>query len=191
LLCSFEGRSAQNSRAESFLRRFREEVIPPDGELIWSGWNPRRNKCRQLIELSFGRLNWLVEAEYKKQWHHLGRVYLDGRTFSNATIRQARREELREVQALPAYCLEAECIKTYLNSLAPHLFTQCVARNYAAAEFTALKLEDTTVRMEQLRLLRWIESQPQPFYFPSSQGNTVRLFTAQSIPICSGMSEKR
>jgi hypothetical protein len=182
LLCSFEGRSTQNSRAESFLRHFRENVIPPDGELIWSGWNPRRNKCRQLIELNFGRLKWLVEAEYKKQWHHLGRVYLDGRTFSTATIRQGRRDELTEVQALPAHCVEAEYIKTYLNSLSPHLFTQCVARNYAAAELAALKLKDTTVRMEQLRLLRCIESQPQPVYFPSSLGNTVRLFTAQSIP---------
>jgi hypothetical protein len=35
---------------------------------------------------------------------------------------------------------------------------------------------------EQLRLLRCIESQPQPFYSPSSEGNTIRLFTASSIP---------
>ena len=88
LLCSFEGRSAQNSRAESFLRRFREEVVPPGGELVWSGWDLRRNKCRQLIKLDFGRLNWLVEAEYQKCWHHLGRVYLDGRTFSASSTFQ-------------------------------------------------------------------------------------------------------
>jgi hypothetical protein len=181
LLCSFEGRSTQNSRAESFLRQFREEVIPPDGDLVWSRWNPRRGKCRQLIKLDFGRLNWLVEAECKKQWHQLGRVYLDGRTFSSVTKRQARREELGEVQALPACCLEAECIKTYLNSLSPHLFTRCVTRNCAAAEQVALRLKDP-VRSEQLRILRCIESQPQPFYFPSDEGNTVRLFTANAIP---------
>ena len=183
LLCSFEGRSPLNSRAEAFLRRFREEVIMPlDGCLSWSGWDPLRDKCRQLIDLDFGRLQPFVEAEYREQWHHLGRVYLDGQTFSTRTIRQARREELREVQALQAYCHEAESIRTYLNSLPPNLFTQCVARNYAAAQRAALNLKDEAVRNEQLQLLRCIAAQPQPFYSPSSQGNTVRLFTAQSMP---------
>ena len=182
LLCSFEGRNTQNSRAEAFLKRFREEVIPPDGELIWSGWDPRRGKCRQLIELNFGRLNWLVEAEYKKHWHHLGRVYLDGRSFSTATIRQARREELNEVQPLAAHCFEAECIKTYLNSLSPHLFTHCVTRNYAAAEQVALVLKDP-VRSEQLRILRCIESQPQPF-FRVMRGTRFACSQQMVFPIC-------
>jgi hypothetical protein len=180
LLCSFEGRSVQNSRAEAFLVRFRENVIPHDGKFVWSRW--RKNKCRQLINLHFGRLRPFVEAEYEMRWHKLGRVYLDGRTFSPATMRYARRQEFEAVQPHNAYCDEAEFIRSYLNNLPPHLFTKCVRNNYSAARLAALKLRNSAVMAEQLRLLRCIEAQPQPFYGPSSEGNTIRLFTGSSIP---------
>jgi hypothetical protein len=180
LLCSFEGRSVQNSRADSFLRRFRAAVLPRGGDFRWSRW--REGKCRQLTNLHFGWLQPFVDAEYERRWHKLGRVYLNGRTFSSATIRQARREEFEAIQSRQAYCFEAEFIRNYLNNLPPHLFTKCVGRYYSAAHLAALRLQNPAVMVEQLRLLRCIQSQPQPFYEPSSEGNTIRLFTGCGIP---------
>lgn len=65
--------------------------------------------------LHFGRFQYFIDAEYKMYWHTLGRVYLDGRTFSKVTVRQARRNELGAVKSLSAHCTEAEFIRNYLQ----------------------------------------------------------------------------
>jgi hypothetical protein len=96
-------------------------------------------------------------------------------------MRQERREELREVQGLTAYHPEVEEVRTYLNSQHPHLFNECVERNYEAAWLKALQKEDPAVSKAARLNLRCIKAQPQPVYFPSPEGNTVRLFTAQSM----------
>jgi hypothetical protein len=185
LLCSetisqFEGRSVSNTRAERFLIRFRDEVLPKDAVLRWSGW--REGHCRQLVDFHLGAFHHLLEKEYARQWHDSGRVYLDGSAYTTAKHQRMRHAACEIAWQRSGLCADAQSIQAYLNGLPSHLFTRAVRANLQRARAAAYALEDKQVAAQQERILRHIESQPQPFYAATDAGNTVRLFTSEAIP---------
>ena len=186
LLSEMEGRDEQNTAAEKFLERFKADVLPPGARMSWSYPNHKRDKCRHLVELSFGSFDSVIENERKRHWHGQGRVYLNGTTFTEAKQRQIRRDEQASATLLPGLCADAQDIQNYLNELNPHLFLRALEQNLQSTLDVAMDLptpnkEMEYVRQEQLRILGGIESQPIPFYTASENANTVRLFTRQSI----------
>ena len=124
----------------------------------------------------------------RNRWRNQGRVYFDGTAFTKATLAQERTEERRAAEARPGLCPDAQMIQQYLNSRAPHLFTQTVTKHIenARAVVETLELGKTPkaqrdTREAQRRILRRIEDQPQPFYGASRDGNTVRLIAPESL----------
>ena len=180
LLADIEGRDDENTQAERFLIRFRDDVLPPGAVFRWSQW--REGKCRQLLAFHLGAFDDVLAKEYARHWHKCGRVYLDGTPYAAAKQRRLRREQNRDASQKLGLCDDARDIQDYLNSLAPNLFSRASEQNMERAMTTARKLPNPIVSREQTRLLRLIESQPQPFYAPSKDGNTVRLFAAGAIP---------
>jgi hypothetical protein len=177
LLALFEGRSPVNTQAENFLIGFRYRL--PEGSVLqWSHFNYKTDKCRQLIEFSLGDFDEIVSAERMHEWRESGRVYLDGAAYSTKRQIINRRIARREAFNGDFQCDQAQYIGNYLNSLPPHLFNRVVAENLIDAEAEAYALKPESME-SQLRLLRFIETNQQPFYH--SGKNSVRLFTNPSI----------
>jgi len=186
-LSAIEGRDSANSRAEKFLIRFRDEVLRPvGGELRWTGSYIR--KCRQLKKCGFGRdFNAILRREHRHDWDADGRVYLvDGSAFNRSNKRRLRRREREAAGQFPTLCDHAEHIRTYMNTLPANLFSKKLRERFGDAERCALDLHKSPVRAAQLRILRHINGQPQPFYSPSGEAKTVRLSTREAIPNLEG-----
>ena len=189
ILSAIEDRDTENSQAEKFLIRFREDVLRPvGGQIQWTGWNKKGKKCRQLRKLHFGgEFAEILRREHFGEWDDGGRVYiLDGSAFNRSSARRFCREQRDEAGRLPALCEHAERIRVYMNTLNSNLFTKKVRANFRSALKATFNLADGPVKDAQLRVLRHINSQPQPFYFPSEKGHTVRLSTRESIPNLKG-----
>jgi hypothetical protein len=184
ILSAIEGRDPRNSEAEKFLIKFHNEVLYPVGTIQWTGWNKPANKCRQLRKRDFGgAFEEILRREYLGQWNDTGLVYLvDGSLFNEANFRRIRREQKEAAGQLPTFCKEAETIRSYMNNLSSNLFTKALRQNFHCALKASFNLPETPVKDAQLRILRHISGQPQPFYFPSAEGHTVRLSTSEAIP---------
>src|SRR6266478_414047 len=159
ILAELAGKSVANFPAEEFLWQFSNDVIP----LAWSdSWWPG-HRCRQLTKLKLGNFQEILNAEYKKQWHEAGRVYLNGEKFSAAKAQHIRANDRKAAQELLGQCEDARFIQKYLNNLPPHLFSRNVENNYRAAVQYAFETLRGPQLHQQLRILKQIESQPQPF----------------------------
>jgi hypothetical protein len=184
ILSALEGRDPNNSQAGRFLVSFQENVLHGTGEIYWTGWNKKARKCRQLRRRHFGgEFEEILRREHFGQWDDTGRVYLlDGSTYNTSNARRVRREQREAAGRLPTFCKNAEFIRSYMNTLKPNLFTKKVGENFRSALKATFNLPDSPVKDAQLRILRHINGQPQPFYFPSEKGHTVRLSTSEAIP---------
>ncbi|MEI6492601.1 MAG: hypothetical protein WCO94_08640 [Verrucomicrobiota bacterium] len=178
-LAEIEGwtRGMGNYRAIRFLTAFQTEVMTPE-TFSWTGWRGGK-KCRQVQRFDPpASFQTALDEEWAKTHHDQGRVYFcDGRTFSKKKQRQCRiecRNAAIFLQAL-APCEEAREILDYLNHLPPNLFSG-ILRNYHAALQVAQALENENARRQQLRILKAINEQPQPFYAASGNANTDRIF---------------
>jgi len=185
ILSEIEGRDPNNSQAEKFLIDFREEVLRPVGaDIRWTDWYKPKRKCRQLRKRDFGlEFEEILRQEHLGKWNRGERVYLlDGSIHNRLNARRFRRQQREAAGRLPTFCEHAEFIRTYMNTLPANLFTTKVQENFRSALKATFNLPDSPVRDAQLRILRHINSQPQPFYFPSEKGHTVRLSTSEGIP---------
>jgi hypothetical protein len=184
ILSAIEGRDSRNSEAEKFLIKFHNEVLYPVGTIQWTGWNKPANKCRQLRKRDFGgAFEEILRREHLGHWNDTGLVYLvDGSAFNEANSRRIRREQKKAAGQLPTFCKEAEAIRIYMNSLSSNLFTKALGQNFHGALKASFHLPNSLVKQAQLRILRHISGQAQPFYFPSEKGHTVRLMTSEAIP---------
>lgn len=181
LLAEIEGwtRGMGNYRAIRFLTAFQADVMTPE-TFSWTNWIGSE-KCRQVRKFELAAsFQTALDEEWAKTHHDQGRVYFcDGRTFSKKKQRQCRlecRDAAISLQAL-APCDEAREILDYLNHLPPNLFSG-VLKNYNAALAVARAIKNENVIRQQMRVLKAIKDQPQPFYKPTSNGNTVRMFGA-------------
>jgi hypothetical protein len=168
-----------NFVSKHFLREVEQKVLG-EGNLRWSEW--RQNHCRQLLKLKLGEFAETLRGEYEGRWDNSGFVFLNGEPWSAAKAKHARKAERALAERIVPDCPHAEFIQRYLNELARNQFTKIIKSNYRNAfSFAVETLRDEKLQRE-LRLLRRVWLQPQPFYSASSNGNTARLFTNGHIP---------
>lgn len=182
LLAEIEGKPVNRYRGIEFLEAFRRDVLSPE-TFEWTQWAANkdgRGKCRQVKKFGVPpQIEEAVEAELLKTNHSAGRVYfVDGTAFSRAKqaadrkeYRRAATDKLENVD-----CDLAREILEYLNALPSNRFSKLVKKNLPDALAVAEGIKNPRGRKIQLRILRAIADQPQPFYSPSSKGRTVRIF---------------
>lgn len=170
-----------NFAAGKFLREFDDNVLGGHC-LVCTTADWENAKCRQLIELKLGDFQEIFEAEKSQKWHKLGRVYLDGRKFSSGKAIVVRRQRQQDAQLVEPQCEHATFIQKYLHALPLQLFTRNNKRNYSSALKYVSETLSGAYQQREVRILKQIESQPQPFYSATEQGNTVRLYASENIP---------
>jgi hypothetical protein len=178
-LAAIKGQKPANVVSEDFLREIEQKVLG-EGNLRWSGW--RKKHCKQLLKLKLGEFADVLRKEYEGRWDESGLVFLNGDSWSSTKARHARKTERALAEHAVPDCTHAEFIQRYLNRLPRNRFTKIINKNYHKAfSFAVQSLEGEKLQRE-LRILRRISLQPQPFYSASSNGNTARLFTNGHIP---------
>lgn len=167
-----------NFRSGAFLEKFRSMYFSPE-TFRWTS-HVAAEKCRQVETLVLPEsLQAALADELARKHYESGRVYFeDGLTFSEKTQRKTRKEKQAHAKSLTTTALspEAADILAYLNNLSPNLFTRIVRQNHAAALNLAQALENPVARKQQLDVLKHIYDYPQPFYGPSTNKNTDRVF---------------
>jgi hypothetical protein len=182
LLAKLAGKPLANFEAGKFLRDFDRNVLG-GGCLVWTNADWENEKCRQLLRLKLGEdFQKDFETEKWKKWHKFGRVYLNGQKFSEAKARLVRQEQRRRAELQKPECPHAISIQQYLNNLPLQLFTAKCKANYLAALKCASETLLPEYRQREFRILKYIDSQPKPFYSASANRNSVRLFSSESIP---------
>lgn len=182
-----EGRRQRQRRydGEGFLRRLRAEGMPID----WWSHDVAAKRCRVLKPIV---LPWRFHRAIEEELcHPLGAdaVYFDDGSRFNDDRRLAETERQRRTaqswtQRYDGQYVEvapARQLLTYLNGLPSNRYTllcRRMADAYAAVERITHSEQETRVLIQgqQRRILRAIETQPQPFYKPVK--NSVRIFGA-------------
>lgn len=165
-----------------FLKQFQADVFS-EQTFTWTDFIAKE-KCRQVATLILpAQVQQALEEEFARKHYQSGRVYFStGLTFSRKQHKESR--EWQKAKALKAaegaQCAEAREILDYLNNLPPNLFTKMAQLNHEAAMAVAESLDNLRAREQQRGYLKHIYEQPQPFYEPSSKGNTARLFGVSS-----------
>ncbi len=172
-------REPKNFNAGEFFEEFRKNVVGEEN-FLWHEWYKKR--CRKLARLNLGEFERFLRAELEEPQNQWDRVYLDGKKFNAAMARKVRAAERGIANSRPAYGSEALFIQKYLNSLDRNLFFQNFRRNYQHTLKFTLEHFQGAQRQRELRILRHIECQLQPFYGASPKQNTVRLFSYAHIP---------
>jgi hypothetical protein len=177
-IANLPGREPSNFEAGKFLEGFRNDVLG-DKNFLWHHWY--KKLCRKVARLNLGEFDADLNAELQGHFDGCDRVYLDGTKFTIAKARRLRAAERGIANSRPAFGAEALFIQQYLNSLPRNLFFKNFKRNYRKTlEFVTEKFEGTE-RQRELRILRHVECQPQPFYGATPKENTVRLFSYAHI----------
>jgi hypothetical protein len=110
------------------------------------------------------------------------RVHLvTGEPWRPTSTARIRKEDLASATTIQPTVRQVRSILDYLNSLPSNVFAMKVRTNIAKAIEVASKLEGRH-RQGELAKLHRIVSQPQPFYGPSKEERTVRVF-AQNVAI--------
>lgn len=105
-------------------------------------------------------------------------VYFDdGLPVTEKTQKLKRAKEQTDARKLVHEVPEVKVLLEYLNTRPVNRFTKMVNAHLDEAYAAALAIEDKADREQQLRILRSIATQPQPFYRPSKR--TVRVFEAR------------
>ena len=176
LIAEIERQTTIRYTAETFLKRFQQDVMSPS-TFEWSRWAKQR--CRIVTKLLFPvEFEEAFNLEMKKHWHHNGRVYFaDGKRFSKAKQKKEREKaaKLANHASRAGLCPEALGIQEYMNGLAPNLFTATL-KNLPDAIYEVNQIPNERGRKIQLKYLGDIEDQPKPYYSATEKGNTVRLF---------------
>ena len=168
----FKGNSKKFSGAK-LLRRFQE--IEPS--FSWDRADVRRKVAKQVAKFEIPKP---IDAALAAEPINLARGgdvvnFQIGKVRTRQDVADARKSEENRLQTsyggMPKEIIEA---LKYLNSLPSQPFTALLP-NIQKATAAVLKLDPAT-RDHQLRLLRSIAQDPQPFYKPSKEGKTVRIF---------------
>lgn len=199
VLAACEGRIAEvqsrNYDGTQFLTEFREAVAHRL-TFNWSGYSFREGKCREAIVDWPPEIQSLVDENRAAIPDETWVSFASGKRLDHKG-RMALREELRlmaSTQVDNAEWDKQREVLEYLNNLPARSFARfrsgvAAGREElealsAAGEISAASLES------QRRLLNAIAVQPQPFYGPSREGNTERIF-AVGESLCSLKREVR
>lgn len=175
---------SNNYCAEKFLLSFQQEVMTKES-FSWSDWSFKDNEARVAFVQFPEKIQIAIEQETYKVMAEK-RVYFDnGYNFSDK-LQKIDRELIRQ-EALTYVNLtapEAKDLLEYMNQVSVHNFSKVVAKNLNATLIEAFKIEDPEKRRVQIEIINTIRDELQPFYKPSEEGNTVRIFPLnQSIPM--------
>ena len=167
----------RNFKAWPFLLELQDKVLL---DFDWFPYNSKTRKCRRVRSLGFSQdvLDRLDEELSSFDPEEKPVYFTSGLKRRNEDDRKDR-EKFR-VQAV-ARIKEAENQETrrlleYMNDLPPNSFTKVVNRHLQEAINVALEIPDENKRRKALQNLRAIRTVSQPFYQPSTKGNTVRIF---------------
>jgi len=191
VLASYEDKQnyhrSKNYSARSLLARFQ---LDTGIELEVSGYYSLENKCRSIKKFNIPNdVADLVEKERRNMWIKQDRVYfVDGRKYNPKIQREYYNlAQLKARELVSEAGCQSTCkIGMYLNELSPNRFSKIMAHWQEAVEFAERmpgsvnkRGKDNTeeVRKHNLNILQAIADQPQPFYQPSKNGKTVRLFS--------------
>nr|WP_322719464.1 hypothetical protein [Nostoc sp. ChiQUE02]MDZ8232487.1 hypothetical protein [Nostoc sp. ChiQUE02] len=151
----------------------------------WSSWNFKDGESRvALVEFPQEVKDAIESENYKIMLED--RVYFDtGNKFSDKLQKVDR--ELIKKEAYTYFNFtspEAQDLLEYMNSVPVNSFSKVVAANLDATLIEAFKIENPEKRRVQIEVLNTIRDELQPFYKPSTKGNTVRIFPLNySIPM--------
>lgn len=147
------------------------------GVVTYGGKQPVKSKARIAIT-NFGSFKAVLDQELTT-FHKVpdeDRVYLvSGGTWKATSAKELRDADLSEATADAPLVSEAKEIADYLNELPSNLFTKKINANIDSAIAIAAALPEPQ-RSGELAKLHRIIAQPQPFYGPSKEQKTVRLF---------------
>lgn len=96
-----------------------------------------------------------------------------------AQLVKANRDWLAQVAeetSRGALCDLQQDLLNYMNRQPSNRYARLICRNIENALCTAAELVDEGDRLRRLQQLRQIQIQPKPFYQPSQNGRTVRIF---------------
>lgn len=173
------GEEPNNFRSGDFMQRFRKDVLG-EKNFLWHG--SYQKHCRRVAQLSFGEFDARLSAELEGRFDRSDWVYLDGSKVTARKARKVRAAERGIANSRAAYGSEALFIQKYLNSLPPNLFSTNLRNNHRRTLQFVVEGFKGADRQRELRILRHIECQPQPFYGATPKENTVRLFSYAHIP---------
>jgi len=195
LIANFFGYSeSSNINTWSFLQDFRNDVLAriPEAVLEITDHDWLEHKCRAVGKFHLG----VLEAEFDALGRENGRlvraqqmpsgsmVYLhDGSIVSERKVQAVRQSSrvFHEQAALCAHPVSRKFIET-MNRVPDTLFGQRVDAVFDMAAMEVGKIKDPHQRRSQEAILRRIDLDPKPRYFPSPQGRTARVFANGHIP---------
>lgn len=180
LLARLEGKEHllkhKNYSGVTFLKDYKRDVAP----IVWTEHNYKEHMARRIIHRGIpDQLLIAYQQELQIPAHKLEhRVWLrNGLVFSPKTQHQVRVEDQQAAleRLEEAGCDEAKQFMAYLDTLPPARFTKMLS--YMPEAYGEAAKANPYTRDRQFEILRAIEDQCQPFYAPSAQGRSVRLFS--------------
>ena len=195
LIANFFGyQDSSNINTGRLLQGFRDDVLAniADAVLDIGAHDWVEHKCRVINKVHLGVLQADFDAigrengplKRAKDTPSGSMVYLqDGRTVSERKVQQGRRNSrvIREKAALCAHPVSRKLIET-MDRVPDTLFGKRVNVRFDLAAIEISKIKDSHQRRSQEAILRRIDLDPKPLYFPSEHARTVRVFANGHIP---------
>jgi hypothetical protein len=174
LLAKLENKFVNHYKGEVLLKLFQRRVMTPE-TFQFSDWE--KGRCRQVTKFE-------LPAHYKKaleKQKNSGKsevFFCGGQKYSARAVREmAQRKKLKQQLADSArMSASSKEIADYMNNSNPKPFRAIIRRNYQDALAVAKAITDRKKRQDALLVLEAIKKDPQPYYGPSREGHTARLF---------------
>lgn len=173
-----------NYFAEKFLIKFQEEVMGIDN-FYWTDWKYTKQEARVAI-VKFPNIIEKAIEEERTKLSGKERVYFDtGKKFTKNLQKIDIELIKQEAFTYFDFCTsEAHELFEYMNSLPVNCFSKVIRNNLDETLIAAINIDDPDSRRVQIEILSTIRDELQPFYKPSVNGNTVRIFPLNySIPM--------
>lgn len=170
ILASCAGKkNDDNFNGESFLIEFRS--IMPD--LTWSKWSKKEGRARVAYFHIPSNISSLLHSE-------IGDVvdFITGEKWSYKKELKLRKEYEEITGSIGSHY--AKELLNYFNSMPANIFTKLIQENFDEAFKMVLEIEDESVRSHQVGVFYAIREQVKPFYQPSKEQKSVRIFPLNS-----------
>jgi hypothetical protein len=174
---------ANNHTGRNFLEDFQRDVMTRQ-TFSWSGWNYENKQARIAYVIFPQEINTLITKEITNTTKN--KVYFD----TGLAVTKARAKTQRELIKLEADTYfefavpEAKPLLKYMNNLPTHNFSKVIEKNWDIAWSKVSKIKDPLKFRVQVEVLMTLREDLQPFYKPSENGCTPRIFPCNySIPM--------
>jgi hypothetical protein len=174
LLANLESKSVNHYKGEVLLKLFQRRVMTPE-TFQYSDWE--KGRCRQVTRFELPA-HYKEALESQKNGGKKEVFFCGGHKYSARMVREmAQRKRLKQQLADSArMSASTKEIADYMNNSNPKPFRAIIRRNYQDALAVAEAIKDRKKRQDALLVLEAIKKDAQPYYGPSREGNTARLF---------------